>query len=183
MPQSILQGHIKKDVNLKQSHLTSINELSDDNLPHVMWAGVIAAHLIGSYFFDGPVNTTSYAEMLDTWLISQLTEDSWKMCGCSAMEHLYIRVTGLAHVHQHLPCHYPGHHVDLILPFWIALCGQMAVQCHRNSDTLCKAVEQVFTTIKPQMPWHITQNIRLYSESCHMVCQIGVQRLLNHPVL
>jgi hypothetical protein len=43
------------------------------NPPHVMlWAGMTAILLIGPYFFDGLVNTTSYAEMLRAWLIPQL---------------------------------------------------------------------------------------------------------------
>jgi hypothetical protein len=111
-----------------------------------------AAHLIGSYFFDGPVNTTSYAEMLEVWLIPQLTnrglmEDVWMqrngapvhsplLCAMSSMN--IIRVTGLAMVHQHLQCHYPGHHVDLILPYWITLCGALP-----RGKWLCTALATV----------------------------------------
>jgi hypothetical protein len=54
----------------------------EHNPPHVMWAGMTATHLIDLYFFDGPVNATSYAEMLVVWLIPQLRdrglmEDVW----------------------------------------------------------------------------------------------------------
>jgi hypothetical protein len=33
-----------------------------------------AAHLIGPYFLDGPINATSYAEILEAWLIPQLRD-------------------------------------------------------------------------------------------------------------
>jgi hypothetical protein len=47
----------------------------EHNPPHViLWAGMTAVHLICSYFFDGPVNTASYAEMLEIWLIPQVRE-------------------------------------------------------------------------------------------------------------
>jgi hypothetical protein len=29
----------------------------------MLWAGMTATHLIEPYFFDGPVNTASYAEI------------------------------------------------------------------------------------------------------------------------
>ena len=42
------------------------------NPPHVMvWAGMTAEHLLGPYFFDGPVNENSYLSMI--WLLPQLT--------------------------------------------------------------------------------------------------------------
>jgi hypothetical protein len=44
------------------------------NPPRMLWAGMTAAHLIVPSFLDGPVNTACYAEMLEVWLISQLTE-------------------------------------------------------------------------------------------------------------
>jgi hypothetical protein len=55
----------------------------EHNPPHViLWAGMTVTHLIGHYFFDGPVNASSYAEMLEVWLIQQLRdgglmEDVW----------------------------------------------------------------------------------------------------------
>lgn len=51
--------------------------------PHVMmWAGMTATHLVHLYFFDGPVNAASYANMLEARLIQQLRdrgfmEDVW----------------------------------------------------------------------------------------------------------
>jgi hypothetical protein len=40
----------------------------------MMWAGMTATHLIGPYFFDGPVNAAFYAEMSEVWLIQQLRD-------------------------------------------------------------------------------------------------------------
>jgi hypothetical protein len=103
--------------------------------PHVMRARMTAAHLIGSYFFDGPLNAASYAEMLQVWLIPQLgnrglMEDVFMQCNGAPVHSpllratfsMNIRATGLAMVHKHIPCHYPGHHIILILPYWITLC-------------------------------------------------------------
>ncbi|XP_076354128.1 uncharacterized protein LOC143248961 [Tachypleus tridentatus] len=43
------------------------------NTPHVMmWAALNAYHVIGPYFFDGPVNHTSYLNMLQQWFIPKL---------------------------------------------------------------------------------------------------------------
>ena len=43
--------------------------------PHVMmWATLNARHVIGPYFFDGPVNHTSYLNMLQQWFIPKLNE-------------------------------------------------------------------------------------------------------------
>jgi hypothetical protein len=52
---------------------TSIINISED-LEHnpllvMLGAGMAATVLIGPYFFYRPVNTTSYAEMLEVWLI------------------------------------------------------------------------------------------------------------------
>jgi hypothetical protein len=45
----------------------------EHNPPHVMiWAGVIADHLIGPNFFDRSINQESYAEMINDWLIPEL---------------------------------------------------------------------------------------------------------------
>jgi hypothetical protein len=40
----------------------------------MLWAGMTATHMIGPYFFDGPVNIASYAEMLEVSLLPQLRD-------------------------------------------------------------------------------------------------------------
>jgi hypothetical protein len=48
----------------------------EHNPLHVTWASATATHLNGPCFFDGPVNTALYAELLEAWLIPQLG-DVW----------------------------------------------------------------------------------------------------------
>lgn len=43
------------------------------NPPHVMiWAAISAKHLIGPYFFEGPVNQESYSHMIENWFLGEL---------------------------------------------------------------------------------------------------------------
>jgi hypothetical protein len=43
------------------------------NPPHVMvWAAISGKHLIGPYFFDGPVNQESYSDMIENWFLGEL---------------------------------------------------------------------------------------------------------------
>jgi hypothetical protein len=46
-----------------------IEDLEHKPLLVTLGAGMAATHLTGPYFFYRPVNTTSYAEMLEVWLI------------------------------------------------------------------------------------------------------------------
>jgi hypothetical protein len=39
-----------------------------------MWADMIETHLIGPYYFDGPVDTTSYTGTLKAWLIPEIRD-------------------------------------------------------------------------------------------------------------
>jgi hypothetical protein len=91
----------------------------------MLWAGMTAAHLIGPYFFDGPVNNASYTEMLEASLPQlrdrRLMKKVWLQHD-RAPAHFVCTVcnifqaAALAMIHQHLLRHYRGHHVALILP-------------------------------------------------------------------
>jgi hypothetical protein len=114
----------------------------EHNPPHVMlWAGMTATHLIGPYFFDGPVNTAFCAEMLEVLLIPQrkdrgLMEDVWLQHD-GAPAHFTLTMCDI--LNEHFPgcwigCssptsparHYPGHHVVLILPDRTTLCAALS---------------------------------------------------------
>jgi hypothetical protein len=43
-------------------------------VPHVMFAGMMATYLSGLNFFDGPVDTSSFAEILEVFVILQLRD-------------------------------------------------------------------------------------------------------------
>ena len=52
--------------------------------PHTAWASTTGIHLVGSYYFDAPINTTSYAQMADMCLIPELRQRTHGKCGAAA---------------------------------------------------------------------------------------------------
>jgi hypothetical protein len=38
----------------------------------MVWAAISGKHLIGPYFFDGPVNQESYSDMIENWFLGEL---------------------------------------------------------------------------------------------------------------
>jgi hypothetical protein len=144
-----------------------------------MWADMTTTYLIGLCFFDGPVSTASCAEILGVWLILQLRdrEDSRKMWlypnGADAHFALSVRSTLNEHSFSHCigsgsltsptPLSWPPCSSDLTAPdnsLWGVIKGQVAMHCYCSNE-LCRAVQQTFTTITPQMLYHmfVTQNM------------------------
>jgi hypothetical protein len=179
-------------------------ELEHNPLHLMLWAGMTATRLSGLCVFDGLINAASCAQILEAWLILHLRdrglmEDVWLQHN-RAPTHFSLTVCNILNEHYlghwigcgspTLPFHYPGRHIVLVLPhqatLWAIIQGQVAVHCYCNSDKLCRAVEQAFTTIMPQMLWHISQNMVAHqavfctwhhvqihlmcNDSCLMVC-------------
>ena len=87
-------------------------------------------------FLRTPVNTSSYAEMVEMWLIPQLRQRSHGNCVAAAWWSTYIfcphcvtlwmnifEAIGITVVHLHFPHYYPEHLIVLILPYQKTLYG------------------------------------------------------------
>jgi hypothetical protein len=76
----------------------------------------------------------------------------------------------LAMVHQHLSCHFSGDHLVLILPLWTALCGALSrnkwLSTALQQWWVAQSWEQAFTTIMPQMLWHLSHRIWWHTRLC-----------------
>jgi len=71
---------------------------------------------------------------------------------CMSLWTKIFLATGLAVVHQHLPCYYPSHHVLLITshnPSWGIGKGQVTARQYCKNDKLRRAVHQACSTILP----------------------------------
>jgi hypothetical protein len=129
--------------------------------PHVQWTGTTATYLIGSYFFKWPIDTVSYAGMLETWLIPQrgdrgLMQDVWLQHGGESA-HLAIAVCIVLSEHclgcwigrgiptSPTPLSWPIHTPDLTTlgNFWWGIINRQvaAHHCHNNDD-LHRAVDR-----------------------------------------
>jgi hypothetical protein len=109
-----------------------------------------ANHLIGHYFFDGPVNAKSYAEMLEVWLIPQFRDRG--LMGDVWLQHDGAPAHFALTVRHILNEHFPGR--------WIG-CGSPTSPATlswppHSPDELRRAMEQVFTTIMPEVLWRMS---------------------------
>lgn len=62
--------HFRYWSNRNPHWLLDINQVRKEGV--MTWAGVIDTHVIGPYFFEGPVNTDSYLELLEDFVIPEL---------------------------------------------------------------------------------------------------------------
>jgi hypothetical protein len=142
----------------------------------MIWAGVTSDYLIGLYFFDGPVNATSYSAMLETWLILQLRDrglvgDVWLQHD-RAPAHLALSVRDVLKEHfpgrwigrgsptSPAPLLWPPRSPDLTTPdnsLWGIIKGRVAARHYNNNEDLRRAVEDAFRTITPKMLRRMSQ--------------------------
>lgn len=141
------------------------------NPPHVMiWAGMTSDHLLGPYFFDGPVNQHSYLHMINTWLLPELTArgiaDIVTLQQDGAPPHFAVSVrTRLNELFPNrwigrgsrdlpAPLPWPPRSPDLTTPdnaLWGVIKEEVRKQRYANDDQLKNGVRIAFQKITPVM--------------------------------
>lgn len=143
----------------------------EHNPPHVMiWAAMSAKHLIGPYFFAGPVNQHTYLSMLREWFIPELErldvlQDCWFQQD-GAPPHYAITVReylndvfrdrwiGRGSAHLPAPLDWPPRSPDLSScdnALWGIIKAHVSHQRYATTEQLKVAVTDAFTTIDRAM--------------------------------